>query len=299
MNSQLVAFIEHLRVERGLSSNTISAYNHDINCFILFLGKTPFEIKWSDVNHEFITRYLFQLMSIGLSDSTRARRLASLKTFFSFLLEDNIITNDPTEEIKSPRNTSKLPEVMTLDEINTLFDFVLTNKTKEGYRDFAMLELLFATGIRVSELVNLKISDVDLNNQRIRCMGKGLKERILPIHENSNIALKNYINKYRPEFTNLRNEKALFLNRLGRKLTRQGFWFILKNYAKKLNLNYNKIHPHVFRHSFATQLLHGGASLRHVQVLLGHSSITTTQIYTHLTDEHLRDQFHKAHPRSI
>ena len=297
MNNEVEEFLEHLRVERGLSHNTISAYKHDINCFILFLDNKSFNINWRKINHDYITKYLFQIMNKGLSDSTRARRLASLKTFFSFLLEDNIINIDPTEDIKSPRNTSKLPQVMSVDEINKLFDFVFLNKTKEGYRDFAMLELLYATGMRVSELVNLKLNDIDTSSQRIRCMGKGSKERILPIHENSKIVLENYINNYRPEFTKFKNEKNLFLNHLGKKLSRQGFWFILKNYANKLNLKH-KLHPHVFRHSFATHLLHGGASLRHVQVLLGHSSITTTQIYTHLTDDHLRDEFHKAHPRS-
>ena len=297
MNNELEDFLEHLRVERALSHNTIYAYQHDINCFILFLNKKSFNVNWDKIKHDYISKYLFQIMNDGLSDSTRARRLASLKTFFSFLLEANIINIDPTEDIKSPRNISKLPEVMSEDDINKLFDFVFLNKTKEGYRDFAMLELLYATGMRVSELVDLKLNDIDLNSQRIRCMGKGSKERILPIHENSKIVLDNYINKYRPEFTKLRNEKNLFLNRLGKKLSRQGFWYILKTYASKLNLKH-KLYPHVFRHSFATHLLHGGASLRHVQVLLGHASITTTQIYTHLTDDHLRDEFHRAHPRS-
>ncbi|MCH2305105.1 MAG: site-specific tyrosine recombinase XerD [SAR202 cluster bacterium] len=297
MNNELEDFLEHLRVERGLSHNTITAYKHDIHCFVLFLNKKSFKVNWDKIKHDYISKYLFQIMKDGLSDSTRARRLASLKTFFSFLLEANIINIDPTEDIKSPRNISKLPEVMSEDDINKLFDFVFSNKTKEGYRDFAMLELLYATGMRVSELVDLKLNDIDLNSQRIRCMGKGSKERILPIHENSKIVLDNYIHKYRPEFTKLRNEKNLFLNRLGKKLSRQGFWFILKTYAVKLNLK-NKLYPHVFRHSFATHLLHGGASLRHVQVLLGHASITTTQIYTHLTDDHLRDEFHRAHPRS-
>lgn len=297
MNNQLAEFLEHLRVERGLSYNTISAYENDINDFILFLCKSSNNINWSMINHDLISEYLFELMNRGLSDSTRARRLACLKTFFSFLLEDNIVNIDPTEDIKSPRNISKLPQVISVDDINILFDFVFLNKTKEGYRDFAMLELLYATGMRVSELVNLKINDVDIINQRIKCMGKGSKERILPIHKNSKIVLENYINIYRPKFTKLKNEKSLFLNRLGKKMSRQGFWFILKNYANKLNLK-DKIYPHIFRHSFATHLLHGGASLRHVQVLLGHSSITTTQIYTHLSDDHLRNEFHKAHPRS-
>ncbi len=199
--------------------------------------------------------------------------------------------------LSSPRIGRSLPKSLTLEEVDRLLEEVSKGHGQETLRDKAMLELLYATGMRVSELVSLNLGDVNLREGYVRCLGKGSKERLIPIHESAIEAVKEYVESGRPALPYSKKEEGLFLNRRRERLTRQGFWLILKGYATQAGIS-TKITPHTIRHSFATHLLRGGAPLRHVQELLGHASITTTQIYTHLASEHMREEYNKAHPRA-
>jgi integrase/recombinase XerD len=249
------------------------------------------------VDEGVLTGYMLKLHENGYSDTTRARKVASAKSLFNFLTEEGIIAKNPTENMSSPRVGRSLPEALTVEDIDRLLAAAYRNHTPEAVRDQAMLELLYATGMRVSELVSLDMEDINLGDGFVRCFGKGSKERIIPVHPKAIAVIKEYVEKARPLIATRRTGYALFLNRRGERLTRQGFWLILKGYARLAGIA-ARITPHTLRHSFATHLLRGGAPLRHVQELLGHASITTTQVYTHLTNEHVRAEYDKAHPRA-
>ena len=300
MRSTIEAFLNFMTVERGVSPNTLVAYRNDLNQLVTYVENFHADStdgQWDKVDDKVLTAYLLRLHEQGYSDTTRARKIASAKSLFSFLLEERIITRDPTENLSSPRVGRTLPEALSVEEVRQLLASVSRSDAPEDKRDQAMMELLYATGLRVTELVSLDIEDLDLVEGSVRCLGKGAKERIIPIHENAVGVLKEYLEGGRPLIANRRSGKALFLNRRGERLTRQGFWLILKGHAGKAGIA-TKITPHTLRHSFATHLLRGGAPLRHVQELLGHASITTTQVYTHLTSEHVRTEYDKAHPRA-
>lgn len=299
MQEDVNRFLDYMTVERGVSPNTLVAYRNDLHQLVEYLENThPGEnFGWADVVDETMTAYLIRLHDQGYSDTTRARKVASSKSLFGFLLDEGVITKDPTENLSSPRVGRALPEALTVEEIDELLASVSIGDTPDVRRDQSMLELLYASGLRVTELVSLDIEDVDLEQGSVRCYGKGAKERVIPIHQNAVNVIREYLEDARPRMSNRRSGGSLFLNRRGERLTRQGFWLILKGHARRAGIN-KKITPHTLRHSFATHLLRGGAPLRHVQELLGHASITTTQVYTHLTSEHVRSEYDKAHPRA-
>lgn len=288
--------MEYLTVELGLSANTRQAYERDLRLFCKTLG-----FKNSDalvnVSREQITGYMTQLKEKGLAAATIARKLAAIKAFYRFMTAEGYMDANPAEVVEAGTKGIKLPRVLSEDEVVRLLNQPDIT-TAEGFRDRTMLEVLYATGMRVSELINLTLERVDLNMKYIIAFGKGSKERIVPLGSVAAEFLQQYLEKVRPKLTHAgRNTNIVFLAFGGHELTRQRFWQIIRAYGRKANIN-KALTPHVLRHSFATHLLDNGADLRSVQELLGHSDISTTQIYTHLTNKRLRDIYAKAHPRA-
>ena len=288
--------MEYLTVELGLSANTRQAYERDLRLFCKTLG-----FKNSDalvnVNREQITGYMTQLKEKGLAAATIARKLAAIKAFYRFMTAEGYMDANPAEVVEAGTKGIKLPRVLSEDEVVRLLNQPDIT-TAEGFRDRTMLEVLYATGMRVSELINLTLERVDLNMKYIIAFGKGSKERIVPLGSVAAEFLQQYLEKVRSKLTHAgRNTNIVFLAFGGHELTRQRFWQIIRAYGRKANIN-KALTPHILRHSFATHLLDNGADLRSVQELLGHSDISTTQIYTHLTNKRLRDIYAKAHPRA-
>lgn len=288
--------MEYLTVELGLSANTWQAYERDLRLFCKTLG-----FKNSDalvnVSREQITGYMTQLKEKGLAAATIARKLAAIKAFYRFMTAEGYMDANPAEVVEAGTKGIKLPRVLSEDEVVRLLNQPDIT-TAEGFRDRTMLEVLYATGMRVSELINLTLERVDLNMKYIIAFGKGSKERIVPLGSVAAEFLQQYLEKVRPKLTHAgRNTNIVFLAFGGHELTRQRFWQIIRAYGRKANIN-KALTPHILRHSFATHLLDNGADLRSVQELLGHSDISTTQIYTHLTNKRLRDIYAKAHPRA-
>ena len=301
MKDTVDSFLHFMSVERGVSPNTLSAYKNDLYQLVDYLESRNIGNNhhdgWNRVDDGAISAYLIELRERGYSDTTLARKMASAKSLFAFLVEEGIAEKDSTENLSAPRLGRSLPETLSIEEVDRLLTSASHADTPEALRDRAMLELIYASGMRVSELVSLNIDDVKLEQGTVRCFGKGAKERVLPIHPKAVEVLVEYLDVARPLLASKRGREAFFLNRRGERLTRQGFWLILKGHAARAGIN-SKITPHTLRHSFATHLLLGGAPLRHVQELLGHASITTTQVYTHLTSEHVRNEYDQAHPRA-
>ncbi len=296
MTGRMQLFLEYLTVELGLSANTRQAYERDLRLFCKTLG-----FKNSDalvnVSREQITGYMTQLKEKGLAAATIARKLAAIKAFYRFMTAEGYMDANPAEVVEAGTKGIKLPRVLSEDEVVRLLNQPDIT-TAEGFRDRTMLEVLYATGMRVSELINLTLERVDLNMKYIIAFGKGSKERIVPLGSVAAEFLKQYLEKVRPKLTHAgRNTNIVFLAFGGHELTRQRFWQIIRAYGRKANIN-KALTPHILRHSFATHLLNNGADLRSVQELLGHSDISTTQIYTHLTNKRLRDIYAKAHPRA-
>lgn len=288
--------MEYLTVELGLSANTRQAYERDLRLFCKTLG-----LKNSDalvnVSREQITGYMTQLKEKGLAAATIARKLAAIKAFYRFMTAEGYMDANPAEVVEAGTKGIKLPRVLSEDEVVRLLNQPDIT-TAEGFRDRTMLEVLYATGMRVSELINLTLERVDLNMKYIIAFGKGSKERIVPLGSVAAEFMQQYLEKVRPKLTHEdRNTNIVFLAFGGHELTRQRFWQIIRAYGRKANIN-KALTPHILRHSFATHLLDNGADLRSVQELLGHSDISTTQIYTHLTNKRLRDIYAKAHPRA-
>ena len=288
--------MEYLTVELGLSANTRQAYERDLRLFCKTLG-----FKNSDalvnVSREQITGYMTQMKEKGLAAATIARKLAAIKAFYRFMTAEGYMDANPAEVVEAGTKGIKLPRVLSEDEVVRLLNQPDIT-TAEGFRDRTMLEVLYATGMRVSELINLTLERVDLNMKYIIAVGKGSKERIVPLGSVAAEFLQHYLEKVRPKLTHEdRNTNIVFLAFGGHELTRQRFWQIIRAYGRKANIN-KTLTPHILRHSFATHLLDNGADLRSVQELLGHSDISTTQIYTHLTNKRLRDIYAKAHPRA-
>ena len=297
MKEQVNTFLNHLAVEKGFSGNTIVAYRNDLYRLVEFLQKAGHQDGWSAVDQQTLSHFVLDLQDKGYSPTTVARKIASAKSFFAFLLEEGSVTQNRAEELISPKVGRNLPNPLSEAEVERLLEAPTRGTAHEARRDKAMLELLYATGMRVSELVSLNVGDVNLPEGYVRCLGKGSKERLIPIHEAAAAGLANYMNGARSTLKPEDTERALFLNRRGERLTRQGFWLILKEYAGKAGIT-SSVTPHTLRHSFATHMLRGGASLRQVQEFLGHASISTTQVYTHLTNQHLREEYDRAHPRA-
>lgn len=305
MKTRVDAFLNHLLVEKDFSPNTTAAYHNDLQQLLDFVrarsNSAPGSQAWATVDRPLLSEYIIHLRSDrSYAPTTVARKVAAIKSFFSFLLDEGEIKLDPTEELSAPKVGRALPRPISEEQVALLLQQPAKRKTPEGKRDQAMLELLYATGLRVSELMSLNLPDVQLQAGRgqVRCLGKGRKERIIPIHDRAVQVLHDYIEEARHEL--LRhdsNEQAIFLNRRGERLTRQGFWLILKNYAQEAHIEV-AITPHTLRHTFATHMLRGGAPLRNVQELLGHANISTTQVYTQLTSDYVRQEYDKAHPRA-
>ena len=296
MTGRMQLFLEYLTVELGLSANTRQAYERDLRLFCKTLG-----FKNSDalvnVSREQITGYMTQLKEKGLAAATIARKLAAIKAFYRFMTAEGYMDANPAEVVEAGTKGIKLPRVLSEDEVVRLLNQPDIT-TAEGFRNRTMLEVLYATGMRVSELINLTLERVDLNMKYIIAFGKGSKERIVPLGSVAAEFLQRYLEKVRPKLTHTaRNTNIVFLAFGGHELTRQRFWQIIRAYGRKANIN-KALTPHILRHSFATHLLDNGADLRSVQELLGHSDISTTQIYTHLTNKRLRDIYAKAHPRA-
>lgn len=295
MKSLVDEFIHYLAVERGLAENTMDSYQRDLDNYLGFLAKEKItEIQKTTKTH--IMAYLLFLQKSGRATATISRHLAALKSFYHFLLRERRIEKDPTANLESPKLEKKLPRVLSVDEVELLLK---EPKVAEpaGLRDKAMLELLYATGIRVTELITLNLDHVNLEVGYIRCFGKGSKERIVPLGSVARKYVGEYLQRGRVKLIKVKAEQALFVNHHGRRLTRQGFWKIIKKYARSAGIA-KDITPHTLRHSFATHLLENGADLRSVQEMLGHADITTTQIYTHLTKGRLREVYAKTHPRA-
>ena len=301
MREEINSFLNYLAVEKGFSENTLAAYQNDLHQLASFAEeeatKQGFMPSWADLGRQGILSYLLNLKERNYAATTVARKVAAAKSFFGFMLAEGIIKANPTENLSSPTVGKSLPKPISISQVRQLLDQPARLSTPEAKRDQAMLQLLYASGMRISELVSLNLGDVDIEGGYVRCFGKGHKERVIPIHEQSALAVKEYAENTRPQLLRNKNETALFLNPRGDRLTRQGFWQKMKEYAKSANLD-TKISPHTLRHSFATHMLSGGADLRAVQELLGHANISTTQVYTHLTSEHVRRTYEKSHPRA-
>lgn len=296
MHEQLKDFIHFLVVEKGLASNTVVSYERDLKSYLLYLNKVEEVSSLDEVTRATIIQFLKFLTEKGKSSKTIARHIASIRSFHQFLLREKVTTQDPTVHIDRPKQEQKLPQVMSVEEVQALLEAPDTSKVF-GIRDKAMLELLYATGMRVSELISLNLTDVHLTMGFVRCMGKGNKERIIPLGKMAQSAITNYIEESRGQLTKKKTTDALFVNLYGNRLTRQGFWKILKKLTKEAGIE-KELTPHTLRHSFATHLLENGADLRAVQEMLGHADISTTQIYTHVTKTRMKDVYSMFHPRA-
>lgn len=289
----LQVFLEYLSVEKGLSLNTLLSYSQDIKKLFRFFQKE--KIPWLRGGEEDLVKFIHHQSRAGLSARSLARLISSVRSFYKFLILDGVIKKTPAVNLSTPKIWFALPKFLTIQEVELLLKQP-KEKNIRGLRDKAMLELLYATGLRVSELVALKMKDFNLDDGFLLCRGKGGKERIVPMGFSAVTAVRKYLEAARIKLFKKPSD-FIFLTSRGGALTRQGFWKMLKKYAKQAGLDL-KISPHVLRHSFATHLLEGGADLRSVQLMLGHSQITTTQIYTHISRKHLRSVYDKYHPRA-
>lgn len=296
MEDDVKDFLHYLIVERGLSKNTVSAYRRDLEGYTVFLKEKESLTSLNEVSRSHIIQYLMTLKDQGRASTTLARHTASIRSFHQFLLREKRADRDPSVHIETPKTERKLPKVLSVKEVEALLE-APKHDSPFGLRDQAMLEVLYATGIRVSELVQLDISDVHMTMGFVRCIGKGNKERIIPLGKMANESVRRYLESGRGALLKRKHSDALFLNHHGERLTRQGFWKILKNLALKAHIQ-KELTPHTLRHSFATHLLENGADLRSVQEMLGHADISTTQIYTHVTKSRLKDIYAAYHPRA-
>jgi integrase/recombinase XerD len=286
-----------LRLEKSLSQNSISAYINDINKLISFLEGKFKELPPDKVKLQHLREFVEWMNQKGVSPRTQARTISGIKSFYKYLLMEGVIENDPTTLLESPKIGRKLPDILSDQEINDLINAIDLSKP-EGQRNKAMIETLYSCGLRVSELVNLKLSNLHFDQEFIKIEGKGDKERLVPISKQAIEDINKYLIGYRKRLkVDKDSENILYLNRRGKQLSRVMIFTIIKNLAQKINLKKN-ISPHTFRHSFASQLIDGGADLRAVQEMLGHESILTTEIYTHLDKDYLKDTVNRHHPRS-
>ena len=302
MDDRIGHFLHFLSVEKGASDNTISAYRNDLAQFHSFLSTINLNghnTDWRRITRDAIMAFVLDLRNRKYAEATVARKVAAVKSFFQFLHAEAVIPENPTDNLESPRVGKTLPKPLSVQQMDDLLEQPSKRRTPEALRDQAMLELLYATGLRVTELVSLDLDSISLEPKRahVRCLGKGAKERTIPLHEQALRALAFYLNDGRARLLKQKKERALFLNRRGERLTRQGFWLILKQYAREAQID-DPVTPHTLRHSFATHMLRGGAPLRSVQELLGHANISTTQVYTQITNDHVRQVYEQAHPRA-
>jgi len=294
MNNLIAQFLDYLSVERGLSRNTIKSYALDLAKFSGYISKRNSKNIKAVTKHD-ISKYLYFLKDSGLAASSISRNLVAIKVFYRFLVTERILKENAASLLESPRIMRSLPEVMNAGEVTKILA-VPNTRNLLGTRDKAVLELMYATGMRVSEVVELVLEGLNLDVGFVRCSGKGGKERIVPIGREAKGALSSYLSKSRPKLCGKSQERHLFLSRLGKKISRQSFWKMLKKYARLAGIK-KDITPHTLRHSFATHLLENGADLRSVQEMLGHADISTTQLYTHINKTRLKGIHKKYHPR--
>ena len=291
-NDKAIEFKTYLLIDKKYSNETIESYMNDLYKYYQYVIKNNLNID--EIKRKDIMNYTKFLKAQQLSTNSINHNISVLRTFYKFLVVSNHFVTDPIDYIEPPRLRKSLPKVLSYDEVKTLLDIDLTDKY--SYRNKAMLELMYATGLRVSELVNLKINDLDLDMDLIRTLGKGSKERVIPIGDYAVYFVKKYLGEYRNQFLKDNND-YLFLNNHGKKLTRQGFYKLVKELAIKKNIK-TEFSPHTLRHSFATHLLDRGADIVSIKEMLGHSSLATTQIYTHISNQKLKDEYNKFHPHS-
>jgi len=294
MNHLADQYFNYILVEKGLAGKTIEAYSQDLTQYLNHL-KTCGVTDATSADTQSILQYLAYLRQCGLGTASRARHLVTIRGFFKFLVQEKVIETNPAQLVELPKRSQKLPDVLSQTEIISLLS-APDRETKNGVRDAAMIELLYAAGLRVSELLGLKLQDVNLEACFTRVFGKGSKERVVPFGTYARKSLDLYIKHSRPLLLKTYASTYLFVARAGKPMSRQGFWKLLKRYTLKAGINKN-ITPHTLRHSFASHLLEGGADLRAVQVMLGHVDISTTQIYTHVARKHIKDMHQKFHPR--
>jgi integrase/recombinase XerD len=295
MDHYVEDYIHYLAVERGLSTNTLAAYERDLGDWLDYLEAQGIT-SIVDVDYRMLIGYMQFKRTKGFKTATVARHLSSIRSFFSYLHQEQIIPEDPAQLLETPKPDRRLPKVISFEEVEQLLAAPDTSHPF-GIRDKAMLELLYATGIRVSELISLNVADFNIHSSFLRCFGKGSKERIIPVGNYARISLEKYLLQVRPSIVDVGQELALFVNHSGVRLTRQGFWKMIKKYARVAGIR-TPLSPHTLRHSFATHLLENGADLRSVQEMLGHADIGTTQIYTHVTKTHLQKAYQNSHPRA-
>jgi len=287
-------YLNYLLIEKGLSEKTLESYGSDMAMYLSFLEENKIN-NISDADTPVILKHLISMRDAGLGARSRARHLVTIRGFYRFLVQEKLLKHDPTRLIDLPKSGLKLPDVLSVEEVKLLLSIPDTNKPV-GSRDAAMIELLYAAGLRVSELINLKLQDVNMEAGFVRVFGKGSKERVVPIGLFAKKKIDDYLKIARPLILKDIVSRYLFVARAGKPMTRQGFWKLIKRHALKAGFN-KKITPHSLRHSFASHLLEGGADLRAVQLMLGHVDISTTQIYTHVAREHLKKIHEKFHPR--
>jgi len=293
-DSYIKGYKLYLRIEKNLSPNSIESYIRDVKKLYQFLEYHNIYISPKETKSKHLTEFIKWVSGIGLDEKSQARIISGIRSFYNYLVEENIMDDNPCDILEMPRLTRKLPTVLSIQEINSLIDAIDLSKD-EGHRNKAIIEILYGCGLRVSECINLQLSNIFFEEQFIKVLGKGNKERLVPIGRSTIDEINNYL-VYRRKLNIKKGcEDILFLNHYGRKLTRVMIFIIIKDLARKINLN-KKISPHTFRHSFATHLVEGGADLRAVQEMLGHESITTTEIYTHLNREYLRSEILLHHP---
>ena len=296
MDRYIASFLEYIHFEKGLSTNTQAAYRRDLVKFRDYLRQNCQVDKWEQVNKKHIVAYLAREMDRQAAYASVARSFSSIKALFKYLVVEDYIQLNPTTDLETPKVKRKLPSVLTIEEVDQLMEQPNVIRPL-GLRDRAMLELMYGTGIRVSELLNLHLEDLNIMAGFLRCLGKGRKERIIPVNQTAIAWVERYLARSRNVLCKNRHDRTMFLNARGGKLSRQGFFKILAQHGKKAGIH-KELTPHTLRHSFATHLLENGADLRAVQEMLGHADISTTQIYTHLTRSRLREVYYQCHPRS-
>ena len=295
-HSSIKGFKGYLLLEKSLSKNSIEAYVHDITNLEQFFETRKISVSPENVTFQHLRDFIAFIIELGIGPRSQARMISGIRAFFKYLIMEDMIKQSPAELLELPRLPQKLPEVLSIEEIDSLIN-AIDLSTPEGQRNKAMLETLYCCGLRVTELVTLKISDIVFDEEFIRVTGKGNKQRLVPLGKSAEKYIKIYLEEVRPHIPIQKDmQDIVFLNRRGRGMTREMVFIIIQQLKKKAGLN-KKISPHTFRHSFATHLVEGGADLRAVQEMLGHSSITTTEIYTHIDREYLRDAILRFHPR--
>lgn len=294
MKELIDSFLNYLSVERGLARNSIISYREDLLAYCEFLNRNSSASLSKTTKHN-VTEFMFYQKDKGLAASSIARRLAAIRMFYRFLVRERVLKNDPTSLMDSPKLWKKVPETLSINEVELLLSQP-NIRDKQGMRDKAILETLYATGMRVSEALNLKMDNINLEIGFLRCIGKGNKERIIPLGKKAIASIVRYKDSARPVFLKNKESEFLFISRLGRKISRQSLWKLIKKYGRSARIK-KSIRPHTLRHSFATHLLERGADLRSVQEMLGHSDISTTQIYTHINRDRLKGIHRMFHPR--